>query len=247
MQGMRHRVLDQDGLSLLISRHHVPRVGGDGKGEKFNALALGEELEDGLAHGVVELHGAVLSQALQLVGDVHIAEALYQSVLIRLQVHTRHRGNGGGNLGKVRANEIQDTRVRHCLVDVPMAQQICHARERRMSAVEHSDLHKLIHGYILHHQCARHLPLRSAPVHKPVFNHPLHEVLSHYRPGILNPVLLSQLLNITLISDWSDAIHHCHGEGNVGSNPLTQIRINAIGQLHDQSLALWAVFRDIVA
>jgi hypothetical protein len=42
------------------------------------------------AHGIEKLHASVLREALQLILDVHIAEAIDQLALVLVQVHPGH-------------------------------------------------------------------------------------------------------------------------------------------------------------
>eukprot|EP00976_Prorocentrum_cordatum_P093021 1189198-Prorocentrum_minimum.AAC.2 len=247
VQILRLWVLQGDGLALLVGAHHVARVRGEGEGDDLNRLVHLKQLQDRLLHRVQQLHTPILRQALQLVLDVHVAEAHDQLQLVLLQVHAGHRRHRHHHLREVRLEEVAHARVLHRHVHVAVAQQVAHARDGGVPAVEHAQLHRLVHRHVVHDQRAHVLPLGAAVVHELVLDHPLHEVLRHDGPEVDDAVLLLELPLLHLGGNGRDTVHHGHGEGHVLLDPLAQLGVHQVCELESEPLGDVAVLGDVVA
>jgi hypothetical protein len=79
-------------MAALVRAHEVAAVARQRQRQHVHGLALLQQVQDGAAHRVEELDGAVLGQRLQLLAHVRGGEARHEAqlVLLRAFAQVRH-------------------------------------------------------------------------------------------------------------------------------------------------------------
>ena len=194
-----------------------------------------------------ELAGTIEAETSHLVADHAVAEALYQALLVCLQISILWSWHVRSNVFIHKGTyKLSDSRIVHSCIHLTVTAQERRIREQCMRSIQERKLHILEGSHIVGHLSTHGFPSRATGS-KVILYYPLDEVLAINRSLIAGSILSIQSLDVGRTGSRSNTVNHGVREGNILLHPGSKFLVLSPDESHECLAGCIAIVLQIIA